>query len=350
MKKLLSIVIPTYNKELYLSLCVESVLGTRWDNQLEIIIVNDGSTDKSLAIAGNLKEQYPDIINIIDKENGNYGSTINAAMPVAQGKYIKILDADDQFDKEELCKLLDVLDKSDCDLILTYFHFIDHDLPRQFEQSWNIEYNKKYSFNEMLASIDIRSPFLMYHITYRTQLLKDCKYKQTEGVSYTDTEWTFYPLFYVKNVMFVNAYVYKYFYGIPGQTMSEENYIKGTEQMAHLLIAMQEYYTNFIQSHGQLDSAFQKYVIQIQFRDWYIRIYKVSLMYMNDTLFDPNLMLIVENSLEKLGPELERIIKKRCRIIYILHINYFVYWRKTKKRLPSCLRRFLINHASINLV
>ena len=93
MSKLLSIIIPTYNMEALLPRCLDSLLVDGALEQLEAIVVNDGSRDGSLAIANSYKERFPDTVTVIDKPNGNYGSTINAALPVAKGKYVKVLDA-----------------------------------------------------------------------------------------------------------------------------------------------------------------------------------------------------------------------------------------------------------------
>lgn len=83
--------------EKYLNKCLDSLLIKTGLEYLEVIVVNDGSSDSSLSIAQAYQQKYPDVFVIIDKTNGNYGSCINAGLPVAKGKYIKILDADDSF-------------------------------------------------------------------------------------------------------------------------------------------------------------------------------------------------------------------------------------------------------------
>ena len=106
MGKTLSVVIPTYNMEAYLRRCLDSVTRDDVPSSLELIVVNDGSTDGSLAIMQEYAEKRPDIVNIIDKPNGHYGSCVNAALKIATGKYIRILDADDWFDTNALIELL----------------------------------------------------------------------------------------------------------------------------------------------------------------------------------------------------------------------------------------------------
>ena len=120
MQKRLSIIVPTYNMEAYLERCVESVLRTPSLAAVEVVIVNDGSRDGSLRIARELSDRYTSTVRVIDKPNGNYGSTINAALPVVRGEYVKILDADDMFDGGSLVELLDVLKRlSGVDMVVT---------------------------------------------------------------------------------------------------------------------------------------------------------------------------------------------------------------------------------------
>ena len=119
--KLLSIIVPTYNMEAYLVRCLDSVTNKILPNTLEVIVVNDGSKDKSLNIARSYQTFRPDIISIIDKPNGNYGSCINEGLKEAQGKYIKILDADDWYNTDSLKVFLEKLVDVDSDLIITDF-------------------------------------------------------------------------------------------------------------------------------------------------------------------------------------------------------------------------------------
>ena len=117
--KLLTLVIPTYNMEKYLTKCLESVTAPCIPPTLEVIVVNDGSKDRSLDIMKAFQQKRPDIIRIIDKENGHYGSCINAGLQMAKGKYFRPLDADDWMDTEVLSKLLNVLKNCDTDLFIT---------------------------------------------------------------------------------------------------------------------------------------------------------------------------------------------------------------------------------------
>ena len=98
MVKLLSVIIPTYNMELYLRRCLDSLLVSGENMALlEVLIINDGSMDASSAIAHTYESDYPQTFRVIDKANGNYGSCINRGLKEARGQFVRILDADDYY-------------------------------------------------------------------------------------------------------------------------------------------------------------------------------------------------------------------------------------------------------------
>ena len=186
MSKLLSIIIPTYNMEALLPRCLDSLLVPDALERLEAIVVNDGSKDGSLAIANSYRERFPDTVTVIDKPNGNYGSTINAALPVAKGKYVKVLDSDDWFKSDSLVQYLDSLQKVDADFIVTHFTII-HPGGKKELAKYNLygkepyEYGKVYDLSHVLGGGYIRF-FMMHAITYRTDLLRENGYVQTEYI------------------------------------------------------------------------------------------------------------------------------------------------------------------------
>ena len=101
--------------------CLDSLLESGAQADFEAIVVNDGSKDNTLQVALKYRDANPDCIRVIDKPNGNYGSTINAALPQARGKYVKILDADDWFAPAALAKFLRELSGTDADMVVTHF-------------------------------------------------------------------------------------------------------------------------------------------------------------------------------------------------------------------------------------
>ena len=107
--KLLTFTIPCYNSQDYMRHCIESILPGGED--VEILIVDDGSKDDTSKIAHEYEEKYPTIVRAVDKENGGHGDAVNAGLDHAEGKYFKVVDSDDWVDEEALYKILDVLKK-----------------------------------------------------------------------------------------------------------------------------------------------------------------------------------------------------------------------------------------------
>ena len=125
MGKILTVVVPTYNAEKYLRDNLESFKIPELMEDLEILIVNDGSTDHSLEIAEEYVRQYPDTYRVITKENGGHGSAINAGTAAAVGRYLKVIDADDWVVTENLKELVDKLAVCTADVVLNPYHQVD---------------------------------------------------------------------------------------------------------------------------------------------------------------------------------------------------------------------------------
>lgn len=249
MSKLLSLIIPTYNMEALLPRCLDSLLVPGALERLEAMVVNDGSKDGSLAIANSYKERFPDTVTVIDKPNGNYGSTINAALPVAQGKYIRILDSDDWVRSDSLIRFLDTLENLETDMAITHFTIL-HEGGKKELVKYNdygrepFDYGKTYLLDDVLKEGYIKY-FLMHGLTYRTQLLRDMGYRQTEGISYTDTEWCCYPVFKAQTVTFLDIDLYQYNMAREGQTMDPKVISRSLSQMEKMLRQLITFFETF---------------------------------------------------------------------------------------------------------
>lgn len=105
--KLLSIAIPCYNSAAYMRKCVDSLLPGGED--VEIIIVNDGSKDDTPVIAEEYRERFPSIVKVVNKENGGHGSAVNAGIEQASGLYFKVVDSDDWVSQSAYIQILNKL-------------------------------------------------------------------------------------------------------------------------------------------------------------------------------------------------------------------------------------------------
>lgn len=222
--KILTVIVPSYNMEALLEKDLQSLQISKKRQRIEVIVVNDGSKDRTLEIAKDFQNCYPDTFTLIDKENGNYGSCINAGVKIAKGKYIKILDADDYVDTDNFEALVDCLENIDADVVVN-----DYQKLYTGGKSENFEYSFPAMQTLKIADIydeDSFSTLLLPALTYRTSILRDMGYSQTEGISYTDMEWCYSPMTQMSTLFYFNHYVYKYIMGREGQTMNPEVYRK----------------------------------------------------------------------------------------------------------------------------
>jgi glycosyltransferase involved in cell wall biosynthesis len=329
--KILSIIVPAYNMEDYLERCLNSVLYHKWDEDLEVIVVNDGSKDRTLQIAITYKDKFPEIVTIIDKENGNYGSTINAALPVAKGKYVKILDADDWFDTKEFERFMEQLKNVDCDLVITHYT-LNYISGKKKQIYFPYEDNRVYDFSIMLSHKLLR--LQMHAVSYRTELLRKNNYYQSEGIVYTDQEWVFYPMFFVDKITFINANVYQYLLGREGQTVDMKVRVKN---ISHTIVGIEKMLSDY--------SGLEKKIEISENRKSFLY-YRIARRI--NGVYTFHLMKLPFNNTEIL--KLEDNLKKKNKDIYLLVekiglnklIPYVWYWRKYKKRVPCWMIKILI--------
>lgn len=214
MNKILTIIIPTYNMEKYLRQCLNSLLCDAMD-MLEVIVINDGSRDSSSAIAHEYEANYPGMFRVIDKKNGNYGSCINRGLKEVTGKYVKVLDADDMFERSLLDKFLILLETVDADVVVNDFNTFRENEGKKLN-SYSFPNDHLIPITEIFAT---KSFVPMHSITYKSSIFKKFCYHQTEGISYTDMQWNSIPLLYADNFIYCKMPLYIYRLGREGQTM-----------------------------------------------------------------------------------------------------------------------------------
>lgn len=337
--KLLSIIIPTYNMAALLPRCLDSLVAAdSAEEYLEAIVVNDGSKDNSLEVANEYANKYPTIVRVIDKPNGNYGSTINVALLVAKGKYVKILDSDDWYNTESLGKYLKVLGKVDADMILTHFTQIGATTREVVKYNTMgrepYEYGKVYNLDEVLKDGYIRF-FLMHALTYRTELLRKMNYRQTEGISYTDMQWACYPVFYAQTICFCDFNVYQYNLDREGQTMAPEILLKSANQLQNVTDDMLTYLENHISEVSEIRRKWieQYYINRLRL------LYKLYLLDMPRADFRADDLDALDTKYrpicDKYGWQVRLYPENK-----ILRTEYISYWHRHHKRWPTCYEKF----------
>lgn len=340
-EKLLSLIIPTYNMAALLPRCLESLVKASHAEQwLEAIVVNDGSKDDSLLVAQQWQAQYPEVVTVIDKPNGNYGSTINAALPQAQGRYVKVLDSDDWFDTAALDALLQTLLELTSgsqipDIVHTPFTSIGPGNSREVIRYNTMgrepyEYGRVYPLDEVLAGGYIRF-FLMHALAYRTEMLREMDYRQTEGVSYTDTEWSCYPTFVAQSIVFLDLNVYQYNLDRAGQTMDPKVLIRCINQLSVVTDNMLAFYQQHIHQEG-LSEVRRRWLKQYYENRMRI-LYKLYLLDMPRADFKVSDMEAFD---QKYWPICQQ--EQFCFVLWpenkLLRIDYIRYWHRHHKRWP----------------
>ena len=337
MEKILSIIIPTYNMAALLPRCLDSLTASGVLDDLDILVVNDGSTDSSRAVAYSYAERYPQSIKVVDKKNGNYGSTINAALPLAVGEYVKVLDADDWFDSQALAKYVAELKslEQEVDVSVTHFLMI-HEGGRTETvkyQNYGREpytYGKVYNLDKVLGDGFIRY-FLMHSLTYRTQLLRDHGYRQTEGISYTDIQWSSYPFFWAGSIVFHDLVVYRYNMDREGQTMDPAVIRKSLPQLERMTMDLMDFYRKADMS--DLSEARVGFLRQY-FKNRLRLLVKTHLMDIPRREFDKEAFSSLDSWIQTVLTEFRM---GRIRVFpenKVIRIDAYRYWHRHRDRLP----------------
>lgn len=248
MNKVLTIVVPTYNAERFLrdnleSFCIEEVL-----EDIEVLVINDGSIDGSLDIAEEYVQKYPNSFRVISKENGGHGSGVNCGIINAGGYYFKVVDADDWVEKQAFIHLVQYLKCVDDDLVYSGFLWAfdrgeasiaafqkKAELKIPFD---GVQYQKSYHFDEIAEKAYIK----MHNITIKTELLRNQEIRLDEHCYYVDSEYISYPIPYVQTVSFLEDFVYMYRIGRTGQSISLDQMQKNEQNYDTVLDSLGQFY------------------------------------------------------------------------------------------------------------
>lgn len=224
MGKILTIIIPVYNVEQYIRQCLDSVIIDKEQmEQLEVIIVNDGTPDRSGVIAHEYEVKYPQSIKVIDKENGGHGSAWNVGLEHATGKYIRFLDSDDWL--SNLSSFIEELRNRDEDLVFT--HLAKYDVRNQSSSVCkieNIQYNQTYSTSSF-SNTETCNRFQKYnfwHCTYKKDIFLGEQPFFVEKVFYDDGILFMAPFILGKTMVFLDTTLYNYRVGQSEQSINEK--------------------------------------------------------------------------------------------------------------------------------
>ena len=327
--KLLSIIIPTYNMENYLHRCLDSLIVSDENMQLlEILVINDGSSDASSAIGREYAIKYPQTFRVIDKENGNNGSCINRGLREMTGKYVRLLDADDYYNTENFNRFLSILQGTDTDLVLSDMAFTYADGNKR-RVSYSYDTGKVYD-DSLFEKKEFVDKMKMHATTYRKAILDRVNYRQTEGIAYTDQEWIFYPMTVVDSVCYIPLEIYEYMIDRVGQTMDLNVIVRNVRHNILFVNRMME----FVKS-TEFDSPAKENYIKCRLEKNLREIYKLVLLYQTDDLYSLHVRELedldckIRNDSHCLYEEADGFV-----ISKEIPLHFVRYWRKKNRRYP----------------
>ncbi|GBG96547.1 glycosyltransferase family 2 protein [Lactococcus termiticola] len=234
--KLLTITIPSYNTAAYIDECLPYLIDEAIIDEVELLIVSDGSKDDTVAVASRWAEKYPNSIRVIDKENGGHGSTINRGIQEATGKYFKVVDGDDWVKTDNLVRLVNFLRNNDVDLINNpYFEHDEQTREETLMMALNVPTGQIKVYPQIVENIKIPP---MHTVTYRTAILKEHNIRIDEKMFYVDVEYITYPLPFVESQVYLDFPVYVYRVNSGTQSMAVGNMVKN-RQMHYTMLQHQ---------------------------------------------------------------------------------------------------------------
>lgn len=206
--ELITIVVPIYNVERYLEKCLTSIILQTYKN-LEIILVNDGSTDNSLKICEEFKKN-DDRIKIINQKNAGLSAARNTGINEATGEYIAFIDSDDFVSCKFIENLYKEALKNNCDIVCCDFYYIN-----EIEKKWYIKEkeNKVYTSIEAIKDIFIgkqNTEVMTWNKLYRLELFNKYDIRFPVG-KLNEDNFTTYKLYYYSNtISLINDKLYYY--------------------------------------------------------------------------------------------------------------------------------------------
>lgn len=223
MEKILTISVASYNAAQFLDKCLNSIVKSKYINQIEVFVVDDGSTDNTKEVVEPFICSYPDSINYIFKENGGHGSTINISIKKCTAKYFKIVDADDWVETDNLDKLIEFLASSRDDIVLNPYYEVDSN---NGKKKLCVGHSLNYDVNITSESFDAFSKHIklaMHAITFSSKIVKSMGPIIDEHCFYVDTEYILFPVIYLKSITVLNYPIYDYLLGTLTQSMNINN-------------------------------------------------------------------------------------------------------------------------------
>ena len=246
-------------------------------DDIEVIIVNDGSKDDTGKIAAEYEKKYPTIVKAIQKENGGHGSGVMAGIRNGTGLYYKVVDSDDWVETKDVITMLDLIkkhleEKEDIDLYISnyvYEHASDN-TTYQMHYRQCLPVDKIFTWEEM-KHVKLSTIFLMHSLMFKLDVLKESKMELPDHTFYVDDIYAYTPLPYVKKIYYNNLDFYHYFIGRADQSINFGTMCKRFDQQMRVFeIIFNEFSLDKLKSFPK---PLRKYMIK-----WVMTIMAITMM------------------------------------------------------------------------
>ncbi len=248
MSKLISFAVPCYNSAEYMKQSIMSIVNGGED--VEIIIVDDGSKDDTLKIAKELEAEYPTIIKVVHQENGGHGDAVNTGLKNSTGKYFKVVDSDDKLGKNALVEVISFLKRveeegKNLDLLICNYVYdkVGEKHKKVMRYKRAMPNDRFFSWSDKIKLKESQY-ILMHSVIYRTEMLRKCKLELPKHTFYVDNIFVFHPLPYVQNMYYLDVNLYKYYIGREDQSVNEKVMISRLDQQIRVTKIMIDSYLN----------------------------------------------------------------------------------------------------------
>ena len=230
--KTLTFVVPAYNMETYLERCVESLLSATDNSDIEVLIVDDGSSDSTPELADMYERRWPGNVRAIHQVNKGHGGAVNTGIANATGMYVKVVDADDWVDMPSIDTLMGMLRvqrvaTDPVDMIVT--NYVYDKVGKRVKHTVNFRHamaaNTVLGWDD-LGCFGVAEYILMHALIYRTQVVRDSGMQLPEHTFYVDFIYAYQPFPWVKSMLYMDIPFYHYFIGREGQSVQPDVMIR----------------------------------------------------------------------------------------------------------------------------
>ena len=323
MKKTLTIVVPVYKVEKYINKCLDSLIldDERLMEQLDVLIINDGTPDRSAELSCEYVKRYPQTFRQIDKENGGHGSVCNLGIKEAYGKYTRFLDSDDWLENLDL--LLEKLEVCDADLVITpaLCHCPNEELWKQ--EILDMEFGKVYDANtfDWLHNRSHANYVLLSSCTYKTEMFRQYLPLFLEKQPYDDVILGPASKIGAKSLVAYDFVLYHYLMDRVGQSISKEVRMRNISAK----INVEKSAIRFVEEHP-VEPSSTKYLF---FKDRLPKMYNFGYKGFFDFPYEENKRLTKEWDMwvRKSNPSIKTPFIRLYRML-----PYRWYWMIVKKR------------------